>query len=146
MIEVVSTVTLPEVLPLIRQYQQFYQVSDICDQRNATFFAQFNASNPQGCQFLYRQNGHVVAFATLYFSFTSTITAKVAILNDLFVAEDFRSQGIGRQLIEYCRDYAAKQGAARLQWVTAPDNHQAQRVYDAMNTKKSEWYFYTLQT
>ena len=146
MIETVSKNNLDEVLPLIRAYQEFYKVSEISDERNSKFFAQFGECNSAGCQFIYREAGDVVGFATVYFSFTSTITAKIAVLNDLYTVPKCRGKGIGRRLIEHCRNYAANNGAARLQWVTAPENEQAQKLYDSMNTSKSTWHFYTYNT
>lgn len=146
MIEVVSKRNLTEALPLIRAYQEFYKVSEISDDRNLEFFSQFGEHRPSGCQFIYREAGNVAGLATVYFSFTSTIIAKVAILNDLYTLPKYRGRGIGRQLIEHCRNYAATNGAARLQWVTAPDNEQAQKLYESLNTGKSTWHFYTYNT
>lgn len=143
MIEAVSNHNINEVLPLIRKYMEFYKVTDISDTRNRDFFLQFGESSPFGCQFVLRKSGVVVAFATLYFTFTTSITSKVAVLNDLYTLKDYRGQGLGRELIEHCRNFAAKNGAARLQWVTATDNEKAQRLYDSMQTGKSTWHFYT---
>ncbi|MBL4796711.1 MAG: GNAT family N-acetyltransferase [Oleispira sp.] len=146
MIEPVSDNNIDEVLPLIRKYLEFYKVADISDSRNKEFFSQFGASNPAGCQFIFRESGSVVGFATVYFTFTSSITAKVAVLNDLYTSPGQRGKGVGRQLIEHCRSFAAKNGAARLQWVTAPDNEPAQKLYDSLQTGKSSWHFYTYNT
>lgn len=146
MIEPVSNSNIEEVLPLIREYMEFYKVADICDTRNREFFSQFGESNPAGCQFILRESGAVVGFATLYFTFTSSITAKVAILNDLYTSVEHRGKGIGRQLIEHCRNFAAENGAARLQWITAPDNEPAQKLYDSMQAGKSTWHHYTYNT
>lgn len=146
MIEIVSESNIDKVLPLIRAYQEFYNIADISDSKNRDFFAQFGESNSSGCQFIYRDKGNVAGFATVYFTYTSTIAAKVAILNDLYTMPDFRGKGIGRKLIEHCHSYASSNGAARLQWVTAPDNKQAQKLYDSMNTSKSTWYFYAYNT
>jgi ribosomal protein S18 acetylase RimI-like enzyme len=146
MIERVSNSNLDEILHLIKAYQEFYKVANICDIRNKEFFSQFCNSNPAGCQFLYREGSEVVGFATVYFSFTSTIAAKVAILNDLYTLPTMRGKGIGKKLIEHCREFAAKNNAARLQWVTAPNNHPAQKLYDSLHTSKSEWLFYTYNT
>ena len=143
MIEVVTENNIDEVLPLIRAYQEFYCVAEISDSKNREFFSQFGEENPMGCQFIYRDNGAVVGFATVYFTYTSTIAAKVAVLNDLYTVSTSRGTGIGRKLVEHCHKYAASNGAARLQWVTALDNHQAQKLYDSMNTNKSTWHFYT---
>ncbi len=143
MIETVSIENLSEVLPLIRKYQEFYKVVDISDSRNEEFFAQFGESSPSGCQFFYRKNNSVVGFATVYLTYTSTITSKVAVLNDLYTVPDSRGCGIGRKLVEHCREYAKERGAVRLQWVTAPDNKEAQSLYDSIDVVKSTWLLYT---
>ncbi len=144
MIEPVSASNLNEVLPLIRHYQEFYHVADISDARNAAFFSQFGEDNSAGCQFLFRDEGEVIGFATVYFTFSSSIAARVAVMNDLFTLPACRGKGVGRQLINHCRDYAIAKGAARLQWVTAPENTQAQSLYNALDTNKSIWHHYTL--
>ncbi|MFV8784015.1 GNAT family N-acetyltransferase [Microbulbifer sp. SA54] len=146
MIEQVSKGNLKEVLPLFRAYQEFYKVPDISDERNHKFLSQFCESPELGRQFLFRKNGNTVGFATVYFTFTSTIASKIAILNDLYTQPERRGEGVGRQLIEHCRAFAKSNGAARLQWVTAPDNVAAQKLYDSMDLSKSTWHFYTYRT
>jgi len=142
-IETVNAKNIDEVLPLIRQYQEFYKVVDISDARNRTFFSRFGDNNPAGSQFLFRLDGKAVAFATVYFSFTSGIPAKVAVLNDLYTLPEARGQGIARRLIEHCRFFAKDNGAVRLQWLTAAENRDAQKLYDSLETSKSDWVFYT---
>jgi GNAT superfamily N-acetyltransferase len=152
MIEAVSPKNLEDILPLIADYQAFYQVSDLESdvEKNRRFFGQFGEDNPVGCQFIYRSqecgSNRAIGFATLYFTYASTIAAKVAVLNDLYVQEECRGQGIARALIEHCRAYAARHSAVRLQWVTAPDNHKAQVLYDSLDVSKSTWHFYSCPT
>ncbi|WP_043764914.1 GNAT family N-acetyltransferase [Algiphilus aromaticivorans] len=144
MIEAVSDRNLEEVLPLIRAYQAFYAVADIDDERNRRFFSRFGEGSDEGCLFLYRAvEGNAVAFATVYFSYVSSVPARVGVMNDLYTDPAYRGRGIGRQLVDHCRDFALSKGAARLQWLTAIDNERAQKLYDAMNTKKSTWHVYT---
>lgn len=146
MIEAVSEKNIDDVLPLIRQYQEFYKVANISDSKNRDFFSQFGDSNPAGCLFIFRHDGNAVAFATVYFSYASSIASKVGVMNDLYTIPEIRGQGIGKQLIEYCHTFTTKNGAARLQWITATDNEKAQKLYDSMNTKKSTWHVYTYST
>ncbi|MDQ6980199.1 MAG: GNAT family N-acetyltransferase [Ghiorsea sp.] len=56
------------------------------------FFSQFSESSDKGCLFLYKKGGKAVAFATVYFSFASSITGKVAVLNDLYTLPESRGQ------------------------------------------------------
>lgn len=144
MIAAVNQHNLSDVLPLVRAYQTFYQVANTCDDKNKSFLAQFSEESQLGCQFLYIKEEKAVAFATVYFSFSTTIAAKVAVLNDLYTLPEYRGEGIAIELIEHCQKFAKEKGAVRLQWVTAPDNKQAQKLYDKLGTKKSSWYFYTL--
>lgn len=143
MIEAVSADTLEQVLPLLRRYQQFYGVADINDQRNRAFFGQFGADCPWGCLFAFRSGAEVLGFATVYNSFSSTLAARVSVLNDLYTTDSARGQGVGRALIEHARDYARSQGSVRLQWLTASDNSTAQALYDNLETNSSDWRFYT---
>ncbi len=144
-IEAVNADNLADVLPLIGEYQAFYQVALIDDARNHAFFGQFGRDHPHGCLFLYREDGQAIGFATVYFCYSSTLVGKVGVMNDLYVRPQQRGQGIGKALIQYAWQYAQTQGAQRLQWVTAQSNQTAQRLYDGLPTKKSEWFFYTYQ-
>lgn len=146
MIEPINQKNLNEVLPLIRKYQEFYEVKNIDDENNKEFFSQFGNLSDKGCLFGYRKKGKFVAFATVYFSYVSSIISKVAIMNDLYTSEEYRNQGIATVLIKYCENYAKKNGAARLQWVTASDNKKAQSIYEALGAKQSSWEFYTYAT
>ncbi|MCV2401988.1 GNAT family N-acetyltransferase [Marinomonas sp. C2222] len=143
MIESVNNHNLDDILPLIKAYQGFYKIDNISDSKNRAFFEQFSETSSLGCQFLYRQEGKVVAFATVYFSYASSIISKVAVMNDVFTLEGYRSQGIARKLIEHCWQYAQANDAVRLQWVTSPKNSAAKRLYDSMKTNQSNWDFYT---
>ena len=145
MIETVTNKNFQDILPLIKAYQLFYKVSEPSDTKNAEFFSQFGPESNLGCQFIYRKNNIAVGFATVYFSFASSIAKKVGVMNDLYTLPDYRGEGVARALIDHCKDYALSKGAARLQWVTAIDNERAQKLYDAMNTKKSTWHFYSYQ-
>lgn len=144
MIEAVSEKNLNDALPLIRQYQAFYQMADIDDARNREFFSKFHESSHEGCLFLFRaSNGAAIAFATVYFTYVSSIPARVAVMSDLFTIPGHRGKGVGKQLINHCLQFALSKGAARLQWLTAEDNHSAQKLYDSLNAKKSDWKVYT---
>jgi len=143
MIEAISAKNLDEVLPLIRAYQSFYKVKEIDEKNNKRFFSQFGEHSEKGCLFAYRKQGRLIAFATVYFSYSSTITAKVAVLNDLFTIEESRGQGVATALIKHCANYGKSKDAVRLQWVTAPDNKVAQSVYKALGAAQSSWEFFS---
>ena len=65
-------------------------------------------------------------------------------MNDLYVAEEARGQGVGRALIEAAATVARERGAHHLEWVTAPDNATAQRLYDSTGAERETWIAYEL--
>ncbi|WP_017445212.1 GNAT family N-acetyltransferase [Gayadomonas joobiniege] len=144
MVVAVDQNNLDLLLPLIHQYQKFYGIKGVTEEKNREFFLQFGKNKATGCQFMYLVEDKPVAFATVYFSFASTIPGRVAILNDLYTIPSHRNNGYAKRLIFHCRAYAKDQGAARLQWVTAISNKSAQKFYDKLNSQKSHWLFYTL--
>jgi len=145
-IETVNETNLVELLPVIREYQAFYGVEDKPDSVNQSFFSQFGENSEKGCMFLYRQDQKIAGFATIYYSYASTLTAKVAIMNDLFTIPQFRGIGVAKKLIEHCRVVAKQNDCVRLQWLTAPSNRPAQVVYDSLETTSTTWRCYIYPT
>lgn len=62
-------------------------------------------------------------------------------LDDLFVDPAARGSGAATALIEAVAEYATAHGGGTLRWITADDNHRAQRVYDRIATKAT-WITY----
>ena len=54
------------------------------------------------------------------------------ILNDLFVAPEWRRRGIARMLMEAARELAIETGAARLTLATAKNNVRAKALYKSL--------------
>jgi GNAT superfamily N-acetyltransferase len=143
-IEPITTKQLERLLPMIAEYQRFYEVEEIDDERNRQFFARFIAPSENGMLLGAWRNDELRGYACLYWHFTSLVPAETVLMNDLFVATQSRGQGIGRALINASADIARQRGAHHLEWATAPDNATAQRLYDATGAERSTWIEYEL--
>lgn len=64
-------------------------------------------------------------------------------LEDLYVREQARGQGVGRALIEALAARGRAEGWLRLYWQTARDNEQAQALYDKL-AARTDWLRYDL--
>lgn len=101
--------------------------------------------NPStGIQFVAERGGKLLAFATIYYSFSTLQLKQVAILNDMFVIEEARGQQLGEKLFETCLTHVRKNDFAYMTWETAKDNVIAQSLYNKMGGKLSEWLVYEL--
>jgi GNAT superfamily N-acetyltransferase len=143
-IEPISERQMGLLLPLIAAYQRFYGVTDIDAGRNRAFFSRFLAPSRDGMLLGAWRGEELVGYACLYWHFTSLVPAETVLMNDLYVAERRRGEGIGRALIEAGVEVARERGAHHLEWATAPDNETAQRLYDSTGAERSEWIEYEL--
>jgi GNAT superfamily N-acetyltransferase len=134
-----------ELLPLIAAYQRFYEVAKIDEERNRSFFRRFLAPSEDGMLLGARSDGRLLGYACLYWHFSSTKATECVLMNDLYVDESARGQGVGRALIEASAEVARERGAPSVEWSTAPDNHTAQRLYDSTGAERSEWLSYELR-
>jgi ribosomal protein S18 acetylase RimI-like enzyme len=71
-------------------------------------------------------------FVQLYPAFSSVRMTRTWILNDLFVAPEFRRRGVARRLMESAIAHARETGAAAVELETAVDNHAAKPLYETL--------------
>ncbi len=141
----VTVEELPEILPLIAAYQEFYEVEDIDRDRNLSFFSRFVGENDDGWIHAAWDGDLPVGFACYYLHKSSFAVTDTVLLNDLYVSESVRGQGIGRRFIETGRELARGVGSPVLEWATAPDNTRAQALYDSTGAEKKTWLEYELK-
>lgn len=134
-----------ELIPLIAAYQRFYEVEKIDDERNRGFFRRFLAPSEDGLLLGARREDRLVGYACLYWHFSSLEATECVLMNDLYVDESARGQGVGRALIEASAEVARERGAPFVEWSTAPDNQTAQRLYDSTGAERTEWFSYELR-
>lgn len=80
-------------------------------------------------------DGQLVGIAHYMFH-TSAWSTDACYLQDLFVDETIRGQGVGRALIEAVADVARTKGASRYYWLTQDHNSTARMLYDKVGGYK----------
>jgi GNAT superfamily N-acetyltransferase len=141
----VTAADLPELLPLVRAYCDFYEVAPTDDALLAISRALIADPDREGIQLLARSvGGNAVGFATVYWAWDTLIAARTGTMHDLFVVPPARGTGAADLLIGACLDECRRHGAAKLGWQTAHDNTRAQRVYERVGATRDEWVDYWL--
>ena len=136
---------LDELLPLLRGYSDFYEVTPTDEALLTLSRALIADPQREGQQFLARDgDGRAIGFATVYWLWSTTSATRIGLMNDLFVAPEARGSGAAEALIERCREACREHGASKLTWQTAKDNGRAQAVYDRIGGERSEWLDYSL--
>lgn len=115
--------------PLFDAYRQFY--GSPSDVPAAKQFLEQRLYREESVVLQAHGEGVCKGFVQLYPSFSSGALARTFVLNDLYVDERFRRQGIATQLLAAAEQFARAEGAARLTLATGVGNVGAQAVYES---------------
>jgi ribosomal protein S18 acetylase RimI-like enzyme len=120
------------VFGLFDQYRVFYkQPSDITLAKN---FIQARLDNHESVI----SQPKPVGFTQLYPTYSSVRVVKNWILNDLYVDNSYRKQGIGEKLIRTAMSFAKENNAKFVELSTAVDNYTAQSLYEQIGFEKQK--------
>ncbi|MBS0218540.1 MAG: GNAT family N-acetyltransferase [Proteobacteria bacterium] len=131
---------LDALAPLFDGYRQFYeQPSDI---QRAHDWLKARIGQNESVVLLARHDGAPAGFVQLYPMYSSVRTARTWILNDLFIAPEFRRHGTARALLDAATQFAREDGAAFIVLETTRDNEAARALYRAAgwHEDSTQWY------
>lgn len=81
-----------------------------------------------------------VGIAQLYSGYSTLSLGKIWTLYDLYIDQNYRGKGIGRILLDACRDFARSDGGFRLDLKTERDNLPANVLYEKFGFSKDNVY------
>jgi GNAT superfamily N-acetyltransferase len=146
-ISTVGEADLPELLPLMRGYCDFYAV----DPSDGALLAMSRAliADPErdGFQLIARDaSGLAIGFATVFWTWSTSSASRIGTMNDLFVHPSARGAGTADELIAACADRVRDCGGKSLEWQTAKRNQRAQKVYDRVGGERDDrWLAYSIE-
>jgi hypothetical protein len=116
-------------LPLWQGYQRFYGL-DIPESVTLETWRRFLAPAEPMHAVLAMADGQALGLAHSVYQRSTWTLEDYCYLQDLFVADDARGDGIGRALIEHVYADARLRGASRVHWLTHESNRSAMQLYD----------------
>jgi GNAT superfamily N-acetyltransferase len=131
---------LDTVAPLFDAYRRFYaQPGDL---QRARDFLYERLHRGESAILLAELDGRGAGFTQLYPMFSSVRTARIWVLNDLYIDEGARRHGVGKALLDAAAQFAKEQGAAGLMLETTRDNDAARALYRAAGWHEdaTQWY------
>ena len=132
----------PQLLDLIEGYFAFYRTP--FDRPKVAALLDLLDQDPGlGVQLVADADGKLQGFASLYACLDTLVADRILVMNDLFVDPASRNHGVGAALFDASLAYATAHGYARLDWVTAEDNRDAQRFYDRHGGHRGPWVSYS---
>ena len=135
---------IDQIVPLFDAYRVWYgKPSDV---ELATDFLTERLVRNESVIFLAKSNTETPAgFTQCYPMFSSTRMRRMWVLNDLFVAPEYRSQGISKQIIDATKTLARSTDAVGVMLETEPTNEIGNRLYPRVGFERenNNFYFWT---
>jgi GNAT superfamily N-acetyltransferase len=89
---------------------------------------------------LAEEDGRAVGFALFFSNFSTFLGRPGLYLEDLYVREEMRGRGVGRQLLAYLAALAVERGWGRMEWAVLDWNAPAIGFYEKLGAKLlSDW-------
>lgn len=139
-VRLAGSADLEEVSQLFDLYRVFYDRPSDLAAAQAFIRERFDRQESQIFVAIDREQR--VGFIQLYPSFSSVSLRKIWILNDLFVIESARKQGVAKLLMNAAADFARETGAIRMSLSTQVTNTVAQSLYRSLGYDRSEDFYY----
>ena len=126
---------LEETSQLFDAYRQFY--GQVPDHSAATDFIAERLTAADSVIFLARNEmGKSIGFTQLYPAFSSVVMKRMWYLNDLYVVESARQQGVARALLKRVASFAKETDALTVKLATGISNHPAKLLYESEGYQK----------
>ncbi|RPH93726.1 GNAT family N-acetyltransferase [candidate division KSB1 bacterium] len=138
---------LNDLLALVVEYQENDEtVQPADDALNLDYLNTFLEDNRQGTILIGRtSSGHAIGFITVYCRPSTLHAGRIAQVLDLFIREEYREQGFGRQLFQHAVRWAKVNKLASLHWFIGSMNMPAQYLSDSLEgAAQSGWLGYWL--
>ena len=118
------------LLPLVRAYHEF-EHTHLSDAERAKALRPLLADESLGKIWLVCVDRRVVGYIALCWGYSIEFVGKDAFVDEFFIEEEWRGQGVGGAVLGQVCQYAAQLGVKALHLEVARDNQRARSVYEA---------------
>ncbi len=127
-----------ELLALIRAKAEFDGCLDSLRAEESSLSVALFSAQPKAKALVAVINSAVVGLVTYYDIYSSFIAKPGIWLDDLYVYEAHRGQGVGKALITKLCEIARQGGCGRIDWIVARDNANGRAFYQALGAEVFE--------
>ena len=116
---------------IVSMMQDFYAIDNypIDLEISKKLFQEFIANESLGKTWLIYSNDEIVGYVILTFIFSFEFQGKIALLDELYISENARGKGIGKQTINFIKAEIHKLSLKLVLLEVEPHNLDAQKLY-----------------
>jgi GNAT superfamily N-acetyltransferase len=102
------------------------------------------SDKPKYQAFIGKIGNKCVAYIIYFFTYSSFLGLPTLYLEDIFVLEEHRRQGVGKRMFEHLKEIAKLEGCCRIDFTVLKWNKSAQEFYEKNKAKRVDWFLYRL--
>lgn len=129
-VRLASTGDVAPVAALVERYWEFESIGGFDRQRVETLLAQLISEPQRGACWVAEAGGRVCGYLLAVFMFSLEHGGLMAEIDEVFVADEIRSAGLGSLLVTRAGRDLAERGLTRLQLQLGAKNERARHFYE----------------
>lgn len=136
---------LKRIVPIFDSYREYFKQEKNPMEVEHFLFEKFN--HLESIIFIAELHSEVIGFAQLYPVFSSLTLQRVWLLNDFFIIESYRNQGVGKQLLAGVKEFASLTKAKGIELSVEHTNEKAWKFWEKQGfTLDKEFRYYFLKS
>jgi len=121
----------PEIIKLFKEFAEFEKLPSKMTNSVAQMLKEKEHFN---CFIAENENKIILGYSTYFFSYHTWI-GKSLYMDDLYVKENYRNQGIGKKLLKSIIEFAKKEECNKIRWQVSNWNKNGQEFYKKMGAE-----------
>lgn len=116
---------------ITQMMQVFYAIDNypIDIEVSKQLFQEFISDDKLGKAWLIHLDEEIVGYVILTYIFSFEYKGRIAFLDELYIKENFRGKGIGKQTIDFIKEQASNQNIKLIYLEVENHNQNAQKLY-----------------
>ncbi len=143
-IKKVDAETFNDFISLIEKLAEYEKLSPPNDKAKARLRRDCLSANPRYNAFIAKLGGKYVAYIIYYFTYSSFLALPTLFIEDIFVLEEYRGRGVGKEMFNFLKTVAKREDCGRIEFTVLKWNKTAQEFYEKNGAKCLEWFLYRL--
>lgn len=136
---------LPKIVPIFDSYREYFKQQKNPLKVESFLFEKF--VHLESVIFIAEQESEVIGFAQLYPIFSSLCLERVWLLNDFYISEEYRNNGIGKQLFAKVKEFTLLTKSKGIELSVEHTNRKAWQFWEKQGFRIDDefrFYFYKL--
>lgn len=141
-IKKVTAETFDDFLGLINKLAEYEKLAPPTKDAQKRLRQDCISDKPKYQAFIGKIGDKSASYIIYFFTYSSFLALPTLFLEDIFVLDEYRRLGVGKQMFDHLKTVAKQEGCGRIEFTVLKWNKLAQDFYEKNKAKRLEWYLY----